>query len=70
MQSKSIHKPACIENTRTPSTFPESGDNFTTVLKLDGLPDTLALLEALEFIEDYQIAMAAFEEHQKRTDTP
>ena len=61
MQSKSIHKPACIENTRTSSTFPASGDNFVTVLKLDNQADTLALLEAMEFLDDYLIAMAAFE---------
>lgn len=70
MQPKSIHKPACIENTRTPSTFPASGDNFKTVLKLDSHADMLALLEAMEFLDDYKVAMAAFKADLKRTGTP
>ena len=70
MQSKSIHKPACTENRPTRTPFPTSGDNFTTVLRLDDQPDTLALLEAMEFLDDYEIALAAFEAELKRTDTP
>ncbi|CAA6823596.1 MAG: Unknown protein [uncultured Thiotrichaceae bacterium] len=70
MQSKSIHKPACIENTRTLSTFPASGDNFTTVLSLDDQADTLAILEAMEFLDDYVMALAAFETELKCTGTP
>ena len=70
MQSKSIHKPACTENHPAQTPFPTSGDNFTTVLSLDYQPDTLALLEAMEFLDDYGIALAAFEAELKRTDTP
>ena len=70
MQSKSIHKPECPENHPALTSFPASGDNFTTVLKLDHRPDTLALLEAMEFLDDYTIALAAFEAELKRADTP
>ena len=70
MQSKSIHKPACTENHPAHTPFPASGDNFTTVLRLDDQPDTLALLEAMEILGDYVIALATFEAERKRTDTP
>ena len=70
MQSKSIHKPACTENHSAHTPFPTSGDNFTTVLRLDDQPDTLALLEAMEILDDYGIALATFEAEHKRTDTP
>ena len=70
MQSKSIHKPACPENHPARLSFPISGDNFTTVLRLDDQADTLAMLEAMEFLDDYVVALAAFETQLKRTGTP
>lgn len=70
MQPKSIHKPARAEHLPTPSPFPISGDNFTTVIKLDNEADTLALLEAMKFLDDYKVAMAAFKADLKRTGTP
>ena len=70
MQSKSIHKPACTENHSAHTPFPTSGDNFTTVLSLDDQADTLAILEAMEFLDDYAAALAVFETESKRTGTP
>ena len=69
MPSKSIHKPACTENHPAHTPFPTSGDNFTTVLRLDDQADTLAMLEAMEFLDDYAAALATFETELKRTGT-
>ena len=70
MQSKSIHKPACPENHPARTPFPTTGDNFTTVLRLDDQPDILALLEAMEFLDDYAAALAVFEAELKHSGTP
>ena len=70
MQSKSIHKPACTENHPARTPFTASGDNFTAVLRLDDQPDTLAILEAMEFLDDYAAALAVFETELKRPGTP
>ena len=70
MQPKSIHKPACAENAPTQKPFPASGDNFTTIACLDGVIDPMALLEAIDFLDDYAAAMAAFEAELERTGTP
>ena len=70
MQPKSIHNPACPGNHPARTPFPISGDNFTTVLRLDDQPDTLALLEAIEILDDYVVALTVFETELKRTGTP
>lgn len=70
MQPKSIHNPAHIENAQTKTPFPTFGDNFTTVACLDGVTDSMALLTAIDFLNDCAVAMAAFEQEEKRTDTP
>lgn len=62
MQPNSIPEPLRPANERTQPTFPASGDNFTTMACLDDVPDTLALLEAIGWLEDYRIALADFEE--------
>ena len=64
MQSKSIHNPAHPENAQTQNPFPTSGDNFTTVANLEGVIDPMALIEAMEFLDDYVIALAAFEQEE------
>jgi len=70
MQPKSIHNPAQIENAQTENTpFPASGDNFTTVIKLDDETDLTALLEAIDFLDDCTAAFAAFEQEKNRTGT-
>ena len=70
MQPKSIHNPACAENAPTQKPFPASGDNFTTVACLDGVIDPMALLTAIDFVNDCAVALAAFEEEKERTGTP
>ena len=70
MQSKSIHNPAHIENAQTQNPFPTSGDNFTTVANLEGVIDPMALIEAMEFLDDYAAALASFEQEKQRTGTP
>ena len=70
MQSKSIHNPAHPENAQTQNPFPASGDNFTTVAKLDDVIDPMALMEAMDFLDDYAVALAAFEQEKQRTGTP
>lgn len=72
MQPNSIPEPTRSEHERNSTPFPASGDNFVTVLALDNISDTLALLEAVAFLHDYKIALAEFErlsEHEKRTGT-
>ncbi len=64
MQLNSIPEPVRVENERTLATFPASGNNFVTVTCLDGIQDPLALLEALAFVQDCQVALAAFERLQ------
>ena len=64
MQPKSIHNPAHIENAQTQNPFPTSGDNFTTVANLEGVIDPMALIEAMEFLDDYVIALATFEQEE------
>ena len=70
MQRNSIHNPAHTENAQTQIPFPTSGDNFTTVANLEGIPDQLALLEAAAFLDDYMAALAEFENGEDRTGTP
>ena len=70
MQPKSIHNPAYPENAQTQNPFPTSGDNFTTVACLDDVIDPMALLEAMAFLDDYTVAIAAFEQEEQRTGTP
>lgn len=66
MQRDSIHKPAHAENTPP---FPTSGDNFTQAVSLDYCPDPISLLQALDFLDDYQAALAVFEAELQRTGT-
>jgi hypothetical protein len=70
MQPNSIHNPAHTENAQTQNPFPTSGDNFTTVACLDGVIDPMALLTAIDFVNDCAVALAAFEQEEKRTGTP
>ena len=70
MQRNSIHNPAHPENAQTQNPFPTSGDNFTTVACLDDVIDPMALLEAMAFLDDYAVAIAAFEQEKQRTGTP
>ena len=70
MQRKSIHNTAPTENAQTQNPFPTSGDNFTTLVYLDGFPDDAAALEALALMDDYAIALADFEASEHRTGTP
>lgn len=70
MQPKSIHNPAHPENAQTQNPFPASGDNFTTAACLDDVIDPMALLEAMAFLDDYAVALAAFEQEKQRTGTP
>lgn len=70
MQQNSIHNTAPTENAQTQNPFPTSGDNFTTLVYLDGFPDDAAALEALAFLDDCAIALAAFEEESQRIGTP
>ena len=70
MQRNSIHNPAPTENAQTQTPFPTSGDNFTTLVYLDGFPDDAAALEALAFIDDFAIALADFEASEHCTGTP
>lgn len=68
MQPKSISETVRVENEHaTPTPFPTSGNNFTTVACLDGVQDQLALLEAAAFVRDCEIALAAFEASLKRS---
>ena len=66
MQLNSIPEPVRVENERILAPFPTSGNNFVTVACLDGIQDPLALLEALAFAQDCQVALAAFERLQAR----
>ena len=70
MQRNSIHNPAHAENAQTQNPFPTSGDNFTTVACLDGVADPMALLEAIDLLNDYAVALMAFEKERQRTGTP
>ena len=71
MQPKSIHNPAHIENAQTQNpSFPASGDNFTTVANLEGVIDPMALIEAMEYLDDIAVALADFEQERQRTGTP
>lgn len=70
MQQNSIHNTAHAENAQTQNTFPASGDNFTTIINLDGATDLKSLVEAIDFLEDCQVALAEFEREQNRTGTP
>lgn len=65
MQRDSIHNPV-----QTKKPFPTSGDNFTTVSTLDGVNDPMSWLTAIDFVNDCMVALAAFEEEEKRTGTP
>ena len=61
MQLNSIHEPVRVENERTPTPFPSSGNNFTTVLSLDDTQDNaLVLLEALGFVHDMKLMLDEF----------
>ena len=70
MQRNSIHNPVQTENAQTQTAFPASGDNFTTIANLEGIPDQLALLEAAAFLDDYVVAITAFENSEDCTGTP
>jgi hypothetical protein len=52
------------QHERTLTVFPESGNNFVTITALNGIQDPLALLEALAFVQDCAVALAAFERLQ------
>lgn len=60
MQPKSIPEPTRSENERL-STFPATGDNFQTIVCVEGASDLLALLEAIALLEDVKVAWQAFE---------
>ena len=70
MQRNSIHNPVRIENAQKQNPFPTSGNNFTTVACLDDVIDPMALLEAIEILNDYTVALAAFDQEKERTGTP
>ena len=70
MQQNSIHNTAPTENAHTQNPFPSSGDNFTTLVYIDGPPDDAAVLEALAFLDDFIIALADFEASEHCTGTP
>ena len=70
MQQNSIHNPAPTENAQQQTPFPMSGDNFTTLVYLDGPPDDAAALEALALLDDFAIALADFEASEHCTGTP
>ena len=70
MQQNSIHNTAPTENAQTKTPFPTSGDNFTTLVRLDSFQDEMAILEALTFLDDYAIALAAFQDSEHCTGTP
>ena len=70
MQQNSIHNPAHTENAQQQPHFPTSGDNFTTLVHLDGPPDDAAALEALALLDDFAIALADFEASEHCTGTP
>ena len=68
MQLNSIHEPVLVENEHTPTPFPRSGNNFTTILCLDDIKDTDALLDALGVqmvLFDFELPITM----QNRTDT-
>ena len=69
MQRNSIHNPAHPENAQTQNPFPTSGDNFTTVIDFGNSPDHMALMQAVDFLEDCAIALEAFEQGKHRTGT-
>ena len=70
MQQNSIHNTAPTENAQAQNPFPMSGDNFTTLVHLNGPPDDAAVLEALAFLDDFTIALADFEASEHCTGTP
>ena len=67
MQPKSIPEPLRPSNERTETPFPTSGDNFETVLYCEPGVDIFAVLEAMSWLDDYAIALAAFEQELART---
>lgn len=69
MQPNSIPEPLCSANERNTPPFPSCGDNFTTVIPLPMGTDALSLLEAIDFLQDCQVAMTAFEQASGRTCT-
>lgn len=69
MPENSIHNPAYTENAQPKKPFPTSGDNFTFVIALDGDTDPIAVLEAIDFLDDYMVALTAFEHEVRRTGT-
>lgn len=69
MQPNSIQKPTRTENAQTQNPFPASGDNFTTLVNLDGIPDPMALLEAIAFIDDCAAMLAAVNAENRRIGT-
>lgn len=60
MQLNSIPEPMRLENERDPYPFPADGDNFVTVTSMSDNQDALALLEALDFVNDMQLMLAEF----------
>lgn len=62
MQPNSIPEPVRVEHERTPAEFPTAGNNFVTIMKLEDVPDSLALLEAVAFVQDCEIALEAFKQ--------
>jgi hypothetical protein len=49
-----------LENERDSYTFPADGDNFVTVTLIHDTQDAIALLEALDFVNDMQLMLAEF----------
>lgn len=60
MQLNSIPEPTRSEHEHA-STFPAAGDNFQTMACINDVGDSLALLEAIAFLEDIKVAWQAFE---------
>ncbi|EIJ37027.1 hypothetical protein [Thiothrix nivea] len=65
MQPNSIPEPVRVEHERTPAEFPAAGNNFVTIMKLEDVPDSLALLEAFAFVQDCEIALEVFRQQRK-----
>lgn len=70
MQPNSIPEVTCVEHEHTEATFPLHGDNFRTVCWLPADLEPLALVEACEWLQDCEVALAEFERQQQCTGTP
>lgn len=62
-----IQKPGILANTHMAA---HDSLVLTTPACLDGVIDPMALLTAIDFVNDCAVALAAFEEEKERTGTP